>query len=171
MRGCASDFPLIEKCLCHSMFAFLEKLSGMPFKELCSVIFLTLISWGKSAKAISWALSGWWVPFRWEKAEEEGPETGAFSPRPADCCYSLCWSESLAWRGSWRWRCLLRPGTYEVSVGVSHVETRSPCSMQTMYKKGDKMNQLVQVVHLMSLLIPPITIVPARNNIPAAVFL
>ena len=50
MRGCAFHFPLVEKCLCYSIFPFLEKHSGLPFEELCNIIFLTLLS-GKKCQS------------------------------------------------------------------------------------------------------------------------
>lgn len=54
LPGCASPFPLVAKCLCYSIFAFLcnklEKLSGMQFKELGKVLLPTLLSGEKVSK-------------------------------------------------------------------------------------------------------------------------
>ena len=50
MRGCAFHFPLVEKCLCYPIFPLLEKHSGLPFEELCNIIFLTLLS-GKKCQS------------------------------------------------------------------------------------------------------------------------
>lgn len=169
LPSCASHFLLVEKCLCFSIFAFLEKLSGMQFEELRNIIFLTLLSGKKVPKLFLGPRLGGKIPVggqgqsRRVQSLELLPETSKVADVP-------CQRESSARRDGWRWRHCLRAGTYEASARTSDAGARSPCSIQTTYRK-EKTSQLVKVVHLMSLLLPHITIVPARNNIPAAVFL
>lgn len=101
LPGCACHFPLVEKCLCYSIFAFLfnklEKLSGMQFKELCSVIFLFLLSGKKGLKPLLGPGLGDETPYRWKKVEQEGIEAGTFSTRPASLLKFLM--RVKAWQG------------------------------------------------------------------------
>lgn len=104
--------------------------------------------------------------------EQEGPQAGASSIRPArrllKCLVRVRArpGEMAGDGGTAGWGL----GHTEVSAGTSEAGTMPPCSTQATHRK-EKASLLVKVVHLMSLLMPHITVIPARSNIPAAVFL
>lgn len=91
LPSCASHFLLVEKCLCFSIFAFLEKLSGMQFEELRNIIFLTLLSGKKVPKLFLGPRLGGKIPVggqgqsRRVQSLELLPEPGT-SPRDQQGC-------------------------------------------------------------------------------------
>lgn len=97
MRGCAFHFPFVEKCLCYSIFPFLEKHSGLPFEELCNIIFLTLLS-GKKCQS-HFLGQDWEMQSPLDgKRQIRGVQKLTLSPGDSKITDVPYQSESAAWR-------------------------------------------------------------------------
>lgn len=138
----------------------------MQFKELDNVILLTLPS-GKKRQSHCLGLVWKAGALRVDKGAQADTEAGALSVRPARLLKLL--SEQKLSKERWlRGGAGRRLGRRGLLLEPLMLGPYLPAPCRLLYRK--EKSQPGKVSRLMSLLIPHIAIVPARNNIPAAVF-